>query len=470
MDTMLNIAKNKAVQEMFNVIPDGILISDAEGYIVWLNQAVLKRINLTANEVIGQHCNDLEANDVFKPSLTKMVVEQKTAIKGVQVHFKYKGRDSSFITSGYPIKNDNGETKLILIHSQYLPDIIESTSKIDEAYDLLQRYSNEIKRMQLHEKEALDNNYFLSRSSKYNSAIDTADQISSTDSTVLLTGETGVGKNIFAKRIHHLSSQANGPFIQINCGAIPENLIESELFGYKKAAFTGASPSGKAGLIKMADKGTLFLDEIGELPMQMQVKLLHFLQDMEFTPIGSVKPEKVDVRVIAATNKDLYEEMNEGKFRLDLFYRLNVLPIYVPALHERKEDIIGLVQFFLDKFNKKYKKACSLSSEVAEELQNYSWPGNIRELENLTKRFVLTCQTSNITLSDLPQYMKSSSKTFSFDKLTKSDSLTNYLDNIERDIIEKALIEFKTTRKTADKLGITQSLLMRRIKKYDINV
>jgi len=146
------------------------------------------------------------------------------------------------------------------------------------------------------------------------------------------------------------------------------------------------------------------------------------------------------------------------------------LPIYVPALHERKEDIIGLVQFFLDKFNKKYKKGCSLSSEVAEELQNYSWPGNIRELENLTKRFVLTCHTSNITLSDLPQYMKSTSKTFSFDKLTKSDSLTNYLDNIERDIIEKALIEFKTTRKTADKLGITQSLLMRRIKKYDINV
>src|SRR5699024_12698 len=156
------------------------------------------------------------------------------------------------------------------------------------------------------------------------------------------------------------------------------------------------------------------LDEIGELPMQMQVKLLHFLQDMEFTPIGSVKPEKVDVRVIAATNKDLYEEMNEGKFRLDLFYRLNVLPIYVPALHERKEDIIGLVQFFLDKFNKKYKKGCSLSSEVAEELQNYSWPGNIRELENLTKRFVLTCHKSNNTLTTLSHYMKSTSKTLSF--------------------------------------------------------
>ena len=371
MNTFIKIAKNKNFQKIFNSIPDGILISDPEGYVVSLNKAVLKRINLTEDEIVGQHAHDLEKKGIFDPSITKMVLEQKKAIKGVQVFFKYKGKESSFITSGYPIKCQNGQTQLILIHSQYLPDIIESTSKIDEAYDLVQRYSDEIRKIQLHEKEYTEKNYFLSKSSVYKSAIDSTNQIASTDSTVLLTGETGVGKNIFAKRIHDLSSRNEGPLIHINCGAIPKDLIESELFGYKKAAFTGANPSGKAGLVKMADRGTLFLDEVGELPLQTQVKLLHFLQDMEFIPIGATKSEKVNVRVIAATNKDLYKEMNSGNFRSDLFYRLNVLPIYIPSLRERKEDIIELVQFFLDKFNKEHHKSYYLSIEAAEFLQNY---------------------------------------------------------------------------------------------------
>lgn len=470
MNTFIKIAKNKNFQKIFNSIPDGILISDPEGYVVSLNKAVLKRINLTEDEIVGQHAHDLEKKGIFDPSITKMVLEQKKAIKGVQVFFKYKGKESSFITSGYPIKCQNGQTQLILIHSQYLPDIIESTSKIDEAYDLVQRYSDEIRKIQLHEKEYTEKNYFLSKSSVYKSAIDSTNQIASTDSTVLLTGETGVGKNIFAKRIHDLSSRNEGPLIHINCGAIPKDLIESELFGYKKAAFTGANPSGKAGLVKMADRGTLFLDEVGELPLQTQVKLLHFLQDMEFIPIGATKSEKVNVRVIAATNKDLYKEMNSGNFRSDLFYRLNVLPIYIPSLRERKEDIIELVQFFLDKFNKEHHKSYYLSIEAAEFLQNYSWPGNIRELENLTKRLVLTCPTNKIEGTDLPKQIQNITSDFSFKNLTQSNSLINYLDKIERDIIKDALNKFKTTRKTSEELGITQSLLMRRIKKYNLNI
>lgn len=282
-------------------------------------------------------------------------------------------------------------------------------------------------------------------------------------------GETGVGKNVIAQRIHDLSERGSEPFVEVNCGAIPESLIESELFGYKKGAFTGANTGGKAGLIKMADGGTLFLDEIGELPIQLQAKFLQFLQQKKFLPIGSTEHQKANVRIIAATNLDLMEEVKKGNFRSDLFYRLNVLPLRMPSLREREEDIIGLVQFNLKKYNRKHERNCRLSSEAMNRLQSYEWPGNIRELENLIERLVVIAPENEIQAKDLPAHMRASQEElFDIVDYQRGDSLTEVLESVEKGIITKALSQYKTTRKTAKELGITQSLLMRRLKKYKI--
>lgn len=456
---------------MFNVLTDGILIADKHGEVIWLNQAVLNRVQIDANDIIGHNVRDLENRGIFKPSVTKMVLEKQEALKEIQSNYFYKNRKRSYIISGYPIKDEQGAIEFVVIHSQYIPEIVEATPQLKDTQALLRRYSQEIRKIQYEDQQLHSQNHYFGKSPMYLSLLEKVDRIAPTDSTVLLTGETGVGKTFLAKRIHQLSDRESAPFVEVNCGAIPETLIESELFGYEKAAFTGANPSGKAGLIKMANGGTLFLDEIGELPLHLQVKFLQFLQEKTFLPIGATRQEIANVRIIAATNRNLSEEVKNGNFRSDLYYRLNVLPLRVPSLKERKEDIIGLIQFYLNKYNKRHNRSCHLATEVIETLQDYDWPGNIRELENLIERFVLIIANEEVTLKDLPSYVKANvanEQWFNLDHFTEENNLNNYLEDIEKDIITKAYKQYKTTRETANKLGVTQSLLMRRIKKYNI--
>jgi len=228
------------------------------------------------------------------------------------------------------------------------------------------------------------------------------EKVANTPSTVLITGESGTGKELIARALHENSSRHAGPFIKINCAAIPKTLMESELFGYDKGAFTGAV-GAKPGRFELAHGGTLFLDEIGEIPVEMQVKLLRVLQESEFERVGGIKTIKVDVRLVTATNRDLQQEIIAGSFRDDLYYRLNVVPIHIPPLRERREDIPLLAEHFLAKFNDRLKKQVgSLSSEAIDRLVAYQWPGNIRELENLMERTVLFCEAAEIGVSDLP--------------------------------------------------------------------
>jgi two-component system response regulator AtoC len=294
----------------------------------------------------------------------------------------------------------------------------------------------------------------------------TVQKIAPTDSTVLITGETGVGKELIAKAIHSSSKRHNYPFIKVNCAAIPETLIESELFGYEKGAFTGAVTS-KPGRFEIADKGTIFLDEIGEIPIHLQAKLLNVLQDRAFERLGGVKNIKVDLRIISATNIDLQDAVQSGKFRSDLFYRLNVVPISIPSLRERKDDLIPLTDYFLKKFNKKYQKITRILSEALSALTNYDWPGNVRELENVIERMIVMSDTDKLGLGQLPLEIRGALP--SVEPPTLKEKIDTISHVTEKQMIIDALNKTDQNRtKAAQLLGISRRTLQNKIKEYGL--
>lgn len=288
-------------------------------------------------------------------------------------------------------------------------------------------------------------------------------KISNVDSTVLILGESGTGKSVLAQYIHNLSSRKQRPFLTINCASIPESLLESELFGYSVGAFTGALKHGKIGLIEAANHGTLFLDEIGELPLQMQAKLLHVIQHQEYIPLREIKPKKVNVRIIAATNRDLYEMVIKKQFREDLYYRLNVIDIKVPSLRERTEDIIPLATFFLLKNSSRFGISCKITEEALHLLETYSWPGNIRQLENLIEKLVVTADhlidVQNLMEHFNPVAKASVSQAF-------PSSLEAAMEEVEKKLVTELYENLKSSRKVADVLKVSQTKAYQLIRKY----
>jgi len=292
------------------------------------------------------------------------------------------------------------------------------------------------------------------------------DTVADTDSTVLITGKSGTGKELVARSLHFKSKRKNKPFVAINCGAISENLIESELFGHKKGSFTGAI-SDKEGLMKAAEGGTLFLDEISELPLQLQVKFLRALQEKEYTPVGTTLSLPVNVRFIASSNRILKDEIAAGKFREDLFYRLNVIEINLPSLKEREEDIPLLADHFLDKYRKEMNKNIKgIDSDAIRALMNYEWKGEIRELENVMERAVIFCKSDFITLKELPSGFKPNDAPVNISgKMSLDDAIRRY----EKDLIMKTLDDNKLNKeKTAEDLQVGLSTLYRKLKELDI--
>ncbi len=304
--------------------------------------------------------------------------------------------------------------------------------------------------------------------------------VANTPATVLLTGESGVGKEVFAKSIHQLSNRVDKPFIKINCAAIPEDLLESELFGYEKGAFTGANTT-KKGKFELANGGTIFLDEIGDMPLLLQSKILRVLQEKEVERLGGSKPIKVDVRIIAATNKNLEKMVYEGTFREDLYYRLNVISVHIPPLKERKEDIPLLIYFFLDKFNKMYGKNLTISKELVNLLTEYDWPGNVRQLQNTMERMVILAKSNQLSFEDLPVDIKNKIKNMKKSEETKdiqikSDNLVlqksqlpKTVQELEKQAIEDALQKSGyVIKKAAKLLGMTPRQVRYRMEKYNI--
>ena len=299
-----------------------------------------------------------------------------------------------------------------------------------------------------------------------------AKAVAKSDSTILIRGESGTGKELFARAIKNLSQRENQRFITINCAAIPDSLIESELFGYEKGSFTGALNSGKLGLFKEADKGTLFLDEIGELSLATQAKLLRVLQEGVVRRIGSSKEEKVDVRIICATHRNLEEMIEKGMFREDLYYRLNVIPLEIPPLRDRKEDIPLLVSYFVQKMNKKLNKSVGSTSMVfLERLMSYEYTGNIRELENIMERAMNLCEGAILSEEHLmlnPAKEKDNEKAF---EIKRSEaSLKKQLEDIEKQILLNNIETDMSIRKTAKKLGLSHTALINKLKKYNLKM
>ena len=346
-------------------------------------------------------------------------------------------------------------------------DFEEEKRKIEEEKNYLQNQLNAI--VSKTEVEGI-----VAKSPKILEIIETIKNIANTSATVLITGESGVGKEVFAKAIHQLSDRADKPFIKINCAAIPEDLLESELFGYEKGAFTGANKT-KKGKFELANGGSIFLDEIGDMPLSLQAKILRVLQEKEIEKLGSSSPIKVDVRIIAATNKDLERMVVEGTFREDLYYRLNVIPIHIPPLRERKEDIPVLVYYFLDKFNKTYAKKLTISKKLIDLFIQYQWPGNVRQLQNTIERMVILAKSPVLDVKDLPYDLKnkmlekSNKEILIKNEKIVEKQLPKTVEQLEKEAIIKALEESRyVIKKAAQILGMTPRQVRYRIEKYKI--
>jgi transcriptional regulator with PAS, ATPase and Fis domain len=314
---------------------------------------------------------------------------------------------------------------------------------------------------------------FVAGSAEMQQVIELAMRVARTDSTILVRGESGVGKEVLTRIIHRNSTRKNKSLMKINCAAIPENLLESELFGYEPGAFTGATKKGKVGLIELANQGTLFLDEIGEMPLTLQAKLLQVIQERTFYRVDGTKAIAVDIRIITATNRELEKLVEEKKFREDLFYRLNVIPITIPPLRERKGDIVPLVGRFLDKFNKKYQMDKKISNDAFGYLLRYRWPGNIRELENMVEQLVVITPVDLIEPQHLPGYIHNLPNPIDkHDKVTVPGvvSLSEAMEEVEKQLFLSAYEHCKNTYQTAKILGVSQPTVVRKLKKYKQDV
>ncbi|WP_312354816.1 sigma-54 interaction domain-containing protein [Aminipila sp.] len=409
------------------------------------------------HEAIGSTIMQMEEAKIFNPCVSLVVL--RTLKPTTMLQRTLKG--TFLMCTSIPILNDDGTLYKIV---SYTRDT-EKYEHLSEEYVNLQRtlkaYDIELSKL----RQKLEREYpIIGSSPQITNAIYLAEKFSSFDANLLITGESGVGKNLFTNMVHQNSKRKDKPLISINCGAIPDNLLESEFFGYEAGAFTGASNSGKEGLIQLSDGGTLFLDEIGELPLHMQVKLLKVIQEKKITHVGGVKEISIDFRLITATNKDLKQMVREGKFREDLFYRLNVLTLDIPPLRDRKSDIFTLVDYFCKKFNEQYNVTRSFSSKAVEYLESYSWPGNIRELENTIERAVLTSDNLVITEQDLPSIFQPDD--ISISALSQEKTLKEILETVEKSVLLNTYEKYKTTTGVAKALGISQPTASLKLEKY----
>ncbi|MEH7549252.1 sigma 54-interacting transcriptional regulator [Neobacillus vireti] len=451
---------NKDLNAILSSIYDEILVVNAKGELIRFSENILHDFwNVDLKELIGKNILELEDRGLFTPSVTRQVIEKKKKVSVVQETLN--GR--KILAVGNPVFTEQNELDRIIVASRDITETTRLKSELQEMRKISEKYKKELDDFKTKDR-------FLKKliycSPKMEKIMHQVKKIADFSSTVLLHGESGVGKEVIAQAIHQLGKRSDQSFLKLNCGAIPDNLLESELFGYAKGSFTGADKNGKDGYFKQADGGILFLDEIGEMPLHLQVKLLRVLQEHEVIPIGSTIPIKVDVQIIAATNKNLAKMVEEGTFREDLYYRLNVIPLNIPPLRERTEDISLLAFHFLQQLNEKYERNYHLTPDAINVLEFYSWPGNVRELQNIIERLVVTADHSAIDAEFVSQFL---SLGYEHKKMkpviTRVIPLQDAIDYVEEQLIVMAMNQYKTTTKAAKALGISQSSVSRKYQK-----
>ena len=449
---------------------EGLIFVDRDGIIRYVNQAFTTYLGLTESDLLGTHISSLQID----PGLLEVI---KTGKPDILSYYP----EAKLIASRQPVF-DNGE--LIGVCGRYVAldtyavrknilekeEFIDIVSKIKTKDIMVQTgyllaelnsYRDEFAR--LHSTSVGIHNIVGESSRELKELVL---KIAASPSTVLITGESGTGKELYAQAIHYHSDRAGGPFIKVNCAAIPESLLESELFGYVEGAFTGAKKGGKLGKFHLASGGTIFLDEIAEMPWSMQAKLLRVLQEKEVEPIGAEKPVKVDVRVISATNADLVKLVDSGRFRHDLFYRLNVVHLHIPPLRERPQDIVTIANHVIRQLNIKLEqKVEGISSEAMQLLLAHDWPGNVRELINVLERAMNFCHSNTIEPEDLPPYIRQKGKHYQ----PKGFDLNERLEEAQKEAVMKALKAAGGKRKeAASMLGISRTTLFRLMKRYGL--
>ncbi|AAM25176.1 PAS domain S-box-containing protein [Caldanaerobacter subterraneus subsp. tengcongensis MB4] len=432
-----------AYEKIFNSIGSGLVVTDENGVITIFNKLAEGITGISMDEAIGKKIQEV---------IPGIKIENVLKTGKEEMNKKIKVGNNVVFTNITPIYTGNKiEGSVIVFYDfpqiEYLENELKRNRKLDKAFDII-----------------------IGNSGKLRDALTIASKAAETDSTVLIRGESGTGKELVAQAIHYASRRRDKPFIRVNCAAIPVTLLESELFGHERGAFTGAVTQ-KIGKFELADGGTVFLDEIGEIPPEIQVKLLRVIQEKEFERVGGIKTIKVDVRIIAATNKDLEKAIKEGTFREDLYYRLNVIPIMLPPLRERRGDIPLLVEHFIEKLNKKLNKNIKgITKKAMQALIHYDWPGNIRELENIIERCITLSEGEYIDYEDLPQYIRNEDTIVSENNVIYLDEHSELLtmEEYEYKIIKAALDRYKSFNKAAKVLGLTHKTVASKARKFGL--
>ena len=434
---------------------DGIMVSDGMGNVIRLNAALEKLIGVKRRDILGRNVADLVQEGVYESSAILQVIESgKTAT----VVIDHNGRQ--LLITGSPVYNANSAMTAVVANIRDMSELNDLRQKLEQQQMIAEKYSKELAHIARQQSAQTS---FVACSREMKTILATIQSISEVDSTVLISGESGTGKEMVVNEIYASSMRSCRPIIKVNCGAIPPALFESELFGYEDGAFTGARRKGKPGFFELAHMGTLFLDEVGELPLEMQVKLLRVLQEGEIIRIGGSKSISVDVRIIAATNRDLWEMTEEGTFRQDLYYRLNVINIEVPPLRQRRDDIIPLVMHMLERFNQKYGKHKEIPIELGKVLRELPWRGNVRELENLIENLVVLCPEDVLTPEHLPVRYQRGQNPASQVEIRGILPMKDMVRRAERQLIANAQAQYFSMQEVAKALGVDVSTISRKL-------
>lgn len=442
--------------ELLDALHDGIYVTDGDGVTLKVNRAYERLTGLKAEALVGRRMVDLVREGIISRSASLRVLQDRAPFSVMQ----RLGNGKRLLVSASPIFGEGRSVRYVVSVVRDMTELLRMKHERDELQQLKQLRTSTAKLHAGEQDELLQSPSVLGDPALY--AL--ARRVASRDVKVLIQGETGVGKTLLARFIHNASERAAEPFLALNCGAMPEHLIEAELFGYAPGAFTGASAKGKRGLLELANRGTVFLDEIGDLPLSLQIKLLKVIEENRFIPVGGLELREVDVRIITATHRNLRQMVEEGTFRADLFYRLNVVPLQLMPLRERRTEIAPLLRHYLDHFNRIHGQQLEWDLEAMDWLMEYRWPGNIRELINLVERLVVTCDGERIESLDLPSEYRSVGTDSSPDT---GLPLRRVVELAERAAIRRALQMYGTTRGAAKALGVSQATIVQKMKRWE---